>query len=273
MVLLVVFSLPVPCAYVLCSLSQNSWLLFLLHTRPAIDHTGFIKTCACQPLSYYPNAHPRYGVFLPCNRNMLCSQRQRQTLCFVNDLSDTLLERTCVVIESSWAPKTSNRYASSLNVFLAFCDKHNISAARRLPADEELLCAFTASFASSHQRTTVQGHLSEVRAWHIASDATWYGSLRLRQTLKGVEFLAPLLDNACRPVTTSMISLFRNNLDLSIPLNACALSATICVFWPQLRLGEALSLWADSFISKYTPTVSCLGTPTTANDSLPLHLP
>jgi hypothetical protein len=154
-------------------------------------------------------------------------------------------------LQNGWAKTTVSRYSGAIKQFIRFCDTEGIPGHLRFPADEFVLCAFAASSAGIHSRSTPQNRLSALKAWHIAHNMEWKGSSRLRYVLNGVHNLAPR--NSRRPprppVNAIMISQLIERLDpnssLDIAIGACAVTA----FWGQCRLGELL----PSSLS-FTPT-------------------
>jgi hypothetical protein len=86
-------------------------------------------------------------------------------------------------LEHAWADSTIEKYSQSLEAYHRFCDKQVIPASFRLPASEELLCAFAASRVGEVAGGTARSAAAAVKAWHIIHDAPWKGGLRLRYTL------------------------------------------------------------------------------------------
>ena len=48
------------------------------------------------------------------------------------------------------------------------------------PADKLVLCAFAALSVSRHSSSTPHAHLSAIKAWHIAHNIEWKGSIWLQ---------------------------------------------------------------------------------------------
>ncbi|KAJ6454624.1 hypothetical protein C8R45DRAFT_1056767 [Mycena sanguinolenta] len=169
----------------------------------------------------------------------------------------------------------AERYVYGLNSFHEFCDAQHIRLGQRLPASEEVLCAFAASQAGEIAGGTVGGALAAIKAWHIVEGAPWLGGIWLRYTLKGVENLAP--ESSKRdlrpPVTRLMISILARDLDLSNTKDACVFAAACCAFWGQIRLGEILSDAQSKYKRGRIPLVADVGNPTTAAGSRALKLP
>ncbi|KII86881.1 hypothetical protein PLICRDRAFT_114194 [Plicaturopsis crispa FD-325 SS-3] len=188
-------------------------------------------------------------------------------------LPASVLLATELVIKKSWAGDTLTGYSAGVKAFSVFCDAYDVPLADRLPASETLICAFVASRAGKYKETSTQNCVSGVRAWHITNNAPWVMGLRLRQTLRGVHALAPKGLPPRPPVTSDMLVILAQELDLSSPLDVCVLAAATSSLWGQARLGELFSPWANSFDGGYIPLRSSLGGPTTEDGSRPLHLP
>lgn len=145
-------------------------------------------------------------------------------------------------IRNGWAGSTVKRYSGSIDQFIRFCDAEGVPDHMRFPADEFVLCAFAASSAGIHARTTPRGRLSALKAWHTAHNMEWKGSPRLRYVLNGVHNLAPRGSRRPPrpPVTATMISLLVEQLDLNSPLDVAVAACATTAFWGQCRLGELL---------------------------------
>ncbi|KAF7972865.1 hypothetical protein HWV62_16908 [Athelia sp. TMB] len=93
-------------------------------------------------------------------------------------------------------------------------------------------------------------HIAALKAWHVAQGVAWQGGKRLQYVINGVDALAP--DSACRaprpPITTTMLSLLHQHLDLADTLDAVVFACACTAFWGQCRLGELLptSISADN---------------------------
>ncbi|KAJ6567336.1 hypothetical protein DFH09DRAFT_1314452 [Mycena vulgaris] len=204
-------------------------------------------------------ARHRYGGFAPKHRPQASKPRSRTRL------SATAEERVRHAIEHAWADSTLKKYGQGLAAFLRFCDTEGVDTEQRLPADEFLLCAFTASRAGEVAGVTARGAITAVKAWHITNDAEWQGGIRLRYTLHGVENLAPASSShdLRPPVTANMLAALDKSLNHRHPKDAAVFAAACCAFWGQVRLGEILSETQRSFIPGRVPLVSDLAPPST----------
>jgi hypothetical protein len=159
-------------------------------------------------------------------------------------------------IQNGWADSTVKRYSGAIDQFIRFCDEEGVPDHLRFPADEFVLCAFAASSARIHARTTPQNRLSALKAWHLTHNMEWKGSSRLRYVLNGVHNLTPR--NSKRPprppVNATMIAQLVEHLNLNSPLDAAVAACATTAFWGQCRLGELLLTSLASASSNPLPT-------------------
>ncbi|KAG2740383.1 hypothetical protein P692DRAFT_20754155, partial [Suillus brevipes Sb2] len=183
--------------------------------------------------------------------------------------------RIQLALDSAWADSTQRKYRGTIQNFLNFCDIENVPLQDRCPASEHLLCAFAASCMGSLAGSTVQSHISALKAWHAYRNAPWKGSIRLKLVLNGVSNNAPesSLSPPRPPVTRAMIVVLASHLNPAYPLDACCLAAASAAFWGQLRLGEILSPWESSFPSSHISRRIHLSAPFNNNGSRKLFLP
>ena len=161
-------------------------------------------------------------------------------------------------IQNGWADSTIRRYSGAIDQFIEFCDSEGVPDHLRLPADEFVLCAFAASSIERHARSTAQGRLTALKAWHIAHNLEWKGSSRLRYVLNGIHNLAPAGSRhpPRPPVNAKMISQLVHRLDLDSPLDSAVAACATTAFWGQCRLGELLPSSLSSPLSLPFPTRS-----------------
>jgi hypothetical protein len=145
-------------------------------------------------------------------------------------------------IQNGWAKSTVRRYSGSIKQFIRFCDSEGIPTHLRFPADEFVLCAFAASSAGVHSRTTPSNRLSALKAWHIAHNMERKGSSRLRYVLNGVHNLAPRSSKRSPrpPINATMLDQLVQHLNLDDPLDVAVAACATTAFWGQCRLGELL---------------------------------
>lgn len=151
-------------------------------------------------------------------------------------------------IQNSWADSTIRRYSGTIKRFIRFCDAERVPEHLRFPADEFLLCAFAASSLGRHAVGTARARLSALKAWHMAHNAEWKGSARLRYVLNGIRNLTPMSSkqHLRPPISANMLLQLINNLDLSLPLDVAIAACAVVAFWGQCRLGELLPISSSS---------------------------
>ncbi|KAG2748062.1 hypothetical protein P692DRAFT_201693533, partial [Suillus brevipes Sb2] len=178
-------------------------------------------------------------------------------------------------LDAAWADSTLRKYRSAIRAFLAFCDLENVPLTARCPASEVLLCAFTSSRMGALAGDSVHNQMSALKAWHAYLNVPWRGSSRLHFVLNGISNRAPSssLHLPRPPVTRSMLIVLASHFDLTVGLDACCLAAACCALWGQLRLGEILSSWENSFQGNHVACRSNLGPAFNANGSRKLFLP
>jgi hypothetical protein len=178
-------------------------------------------------------------------------------------------------IRNSWASSTVRRYSGAIKQFIQFCDAEGIPDHLRFPADEFVLCAFAASSAGVHARSTPRNRLSALKAWHVVHNMDWKGSARLRYVLNGVHNLAPRGSRPLPrpPVNARMISQLIDHLDLNSPFDVAVAACATTAFWGQCRLGELLPSSASILLSNPFPTRSGFKRSLRNPLSCILHLP
>jgi hypothetical protein len=192
-------------------------------------------------------------------------------------LSSHAADKVYYALAHAWADSTIWKYTSGVRQFHVFCDRERVPFKFRLPASEFLLCSFAASDAGVLSGNTAQNRISAVRAWHIASNVQWYGSIRLNYVLNGVENLTPA--QSCKPprppITRVMLEMLETHLSHTDTLDVSVLAAAKTAFWGQCRLAEILSPTATKLppTSKVLVTLrSHLRPPCTSSGSRMLHL-
>jgi hypothetical protein len=111
---------------------------------------------------------------------------------------------------------------------------------------------------------------SGIRAWHIANNVPYQGSVHLAYVLKGIEKLTPSTSHQSPrpPVTLQMMITLTAALDKTDPFDACVDAASKCAFWGQARSSELLSPWKNSFNLTEIPSTAMLLPPCTP----PVHI-
>ena len=179
------------------------------------------------------------------------------------------------VIQSGWAVSTIKRYSGAIKQYMNFCDVEGVPAHMRFPANEFVLCAFAASSAGRHARSTPRNRLSALKAWHVAHNMQWKGSSRLRYVLNGVHNLAP--GSSRRPprppVNAKMIAQLVQQLDRDSPLDVAVAACAATAFWGQCRLGELLPISSTAVPPSPLPIRSGFKRSIRNPQSCILHLP
>jgi hypothetical protein len=178
-------------------------------------------------------------------------------------------------IQNGWARSTVKRYSGAIRQFMRFCDAEGVPGHLRFPADEFVLCAFAVSSAGLHSRSTPRNCLSALKAWHVAHNMEWKGSIRLRYVLNGVHNLAPQGSKRSPrpPVNATMIQQLIEHLDLKDPLDVAIAACATTAFWGQCRLGELLPSSSATLLSTHFPVRSGFKRSLHNPSSCIIHLP
>ncbi|KAF5387985.1 hypothetical protein D9615_000528 [Tricholomella constricta] len=178
------------------------------------------------------------------------------------------------VLSRAWKPSTASGYSRSVLDFLSFCTELGVPPAACLPASEDLLCVFAASFCGSLAGSSIRSKCAALRSWHIQNGLPWMGSVRLAYTIKGCDNSRPASSFAGKrpPVTLDALSAILSGLDTSSALDACVAALATTAFWGQLRLGEILPDREGLTGADRLPSWAQLHSPN-QNGSRLLHLP
>ncbi|KAF5387865.1 hypothetical protein D9615_000293 [Tricholomella constricta] len=189
-------------------------------------------------------------------------------------LPSSLQAHTESVISCAWKPSTSAGYSRAIQQFFTFCSDTGVPPSACLPASEDLLCAFAASFSGLLAGNSIRSKCAALRSWHILNGLPWLGGTHLSYTIKGCEASRPASSFASKraPVTSNMLSTLLSGLDLNDCRDSCVASVATTAFWGQLRLGELLPDRESLVPERLLPSWSHLGPPN-ANGSRVLHLP
>ena len=163
-------------------------------------------------------------------------------------------------IQNSWSKTTLRRYTGAIQQYIDFCIVEGFPDSLRFPADEFVLCAFAASSAGKHAGSTPRACLSAIKAWHIAHNMEWRGSLHLRYVLNGVSNLSPGTSRRPPrpPINSKMLAELIALLDITSPLDAAVAACAVVAFWGQCRLGELLPPTSASSPCAFLPLPSNL---------------
>ena len=142
---------------------------------------------------------------------------------------------------------TRRKDASRLREFLSFCGGLGIESGRALPASEDILLAWAASYAGLFAGKTVAAKILAIRKEHDRRGLAWHGGERLRRVLKGVEELRPHSSFRAKraPITITMLDDINRGLSRSSGLDICIRAVSLLTFFCQLRTGELLTPTQD----------------------------
>jgi hypothetical protein len=142
-------------------------------------------------------------------------------------------------LEHGWADSTIENYSSTVGRFLEFCATEGIRAKFQLPADESVLCTFSASSAGVYAGSTACKNIAALKAWHTTQNVEWKGGSQLHYVPAGVENLVPesSIHHPCPPINAAMLRSLYDGLDFSNPRDVSVFAATCVAFWGQCRLG------------------------------------
>ena len=218
-----------------------------------------------------PNQHGRFRPYVTRVPS------QKATSYNIPNIPLTLLEQIKDTQEAAINITSQKKDASRLRDFLAFCKALGISAHNALPASEDILLAWAASYAGRIAGKTVSAKISAIRKEHDRRGLQWYGGDRLRRIIKGVEELRPSSSFRSKraPVTIPMLEDLNSHFDKTAGLDICIQAICLLSFLCQLRSGEVLPPTRD--IRKFNPlrhaTLANIAQSTADNGSCNLHLP
>ncbi|KAJ7658875.1 hypothetical protein B0H17DRAFT_955054, partial [Mycena rosella] len=132
-----------------------------------------------------------------------------------------------------WADPTLANYGSAVDWLLTFCTAEGVPKHFQLPADELVLCAFTASSTGAHAGSTARNNISALKVWHAAQNAEWKGGSRLHYVLDGVDHLTSESSKQPPrpPISSTMLRALYDGSDFSDPRDAVVFAAACVVFW------------------------------------------
>lgn len=133
--------------------------------------------------------------------------------------------------------KTRENYGAGLLRFHQFCDSRNIPESRRMPASDNLLALFVASWAGKIATTSLENWISGLHFWHTLHGAPWYGNALLRMSTAGLNKLVPESSKRPRrpPVTIEHMHALYRNLDLSNAFDTSVFAVASIAFWSCCR--------------------------------------
>lgn len=187
----------------------------------------------------------------------------------VNKIRDTQE----AAISKSTQAKDKNR----LRDFLSFCRGLGIDSNHALPAKEDLLMAWAASYAGRLAAKTVSAKLLAVKKEHERRNLIWHGGPLLRRVLKGIEEIRPVTSfrDKRSPITIQMLEDINKGLSRTSGLDICIRAIALLAFFCQLRIGEILppKQNLNEFDPLHHATFAHIAQSTAQNGACNLHLP
>ena len=193
------------------------------------------------------------------------------------ELPPVLLAKIRDTQEAALSKSTQKKDASRLRDFLSFCASLGIEASNALPAKEDILLAWAASYAGRMAGKTVGAKLLATKKEHERRGMIWAGGARLRGIIKGVEELRPTSSFRTKraPVTISILEDLNRGLNRTSGLDNCIRAVCLLSFFCQLRSGEILPPTQD--LGKFNPQrhamFAHIAESTAGNGACNLHLP
>ncbi|KAG2084075.1 uncharacterized protein F5147DRAFT_748845 [Suillus discolor] len=140
-------------------------------------------------------------------------------------------------------------YGARLLRFHQFCNSRKIPESSCMPASDNLLALFVASWASKIATMTVENWLAGLHFWHTMHGVPWHGHALLHMSTAGVRKLVPEVSKCLRrpPVTLEHMHMLYCNLDLSNTFDVSVFAVASIAFWSCCRLGELIINSANSF--------------------------
>ena len=192
-------------------------------------------------------------------------------------LPPILVDKIRQTQEAATSRSTQTKDASRLQEFFNFCNGLGIDNNNILPAKEDLLMAWAASYAGRLASRTVSAKLLAVRKEHERRYLIWQGGPLLRQLLKGIEEIRPTdsFRKKRAPVTIQMLEDLNKGLSRTSGLDICVRAITLIAFFCQLRIGEILPPKQDinKFDAHRHTSFSNIAESTSQNGACNLHLP
>lgn len=188
-----------------------------------------------------------------------------------------LLDKVRHTQDAAISKSTQTKDASRLREFSTFCKSLGINGNDILPAREDLLMAWAASYAGRLAGKTVGAKVLAIRKEHERRGLIWQGGPRLRQLLKGIEEIRPITSfrDKRAPVTIQMLEDLNKGLSRTSGLDICIRAIALLAFFCQLRIGEILP--PKQNINEFNPhrhaTFSHIAESTSQNGACNLHLP
>ncbi|KAJ3772575.1 hypothetical protein FB446DRAFT_703769 [Lentinula raphanica] len=178
--------------------------------------------------------------------------------------------------EDSVSRKTRHRRFNDVVKFLDWAHLQGLAIPDVLPASENTLCNYAASFAGTVSGSTVKSKISSLKSWTVLEGHAWLGGARLKKVLSGVDRATPpsSLRPKRHPVLPKHLRLLHDDLSAESGLDVCVAAAAKVMMYGQLRSGEVLPTNSD--VRRYDSSKMPLGRhlgPLNASGSRSLFLP
>ncbi|KAJ3711162.1 hypothetical protein C8R42DRAFT_689668 [Lentinula raphanica] len=147
----------------------------------------------------------------------------------------------------SVSQKTRQRRFNDVVKFLDWAHQHELSIPDVLPASENTLCNYAASFAGTMAGSTVKSKIASLKSWTILEGQPWLGDARLKKVLSGVDRATPSssLRPKRHPVLPKHLRVLHDGLSAESGLDVCVAAAAKVMMYAQLRSGEVLTTNSD----------------------------
>ena len=178
-----------------------------------------------------------------------------------SSVSLELQERIKTVTLQGWADSTRATYSAGLLVYHSFRDSREIPEKDHALANAALVSSFILALTGSLSGKAIHNYIYGVRAWHTLYGLPWVlHKDQISTMLKGAAKLAPptVKQDKCRPVTTQMMVLIKDKLDLTAPFDRAFFTCLTTVFYSAAWVGEFTVPRLDSF--NPAEHVTCRGT-------------
>ncbi|KAN0080340.1 hypothetical protein V8E55_009906 [Tylopilus felleus] len=174
-------------------------------------------------------------------RERLVRWRPVTTRSVTQPLTQEDIQRIYTVISFAWRDATKETYGSGLLVYHTFCNIRHIPEELRAPASKDIISAFVASLAGTYAAPTITNYINGVHNWHIVHGLPWaFVNTEASILLKAAKSLAPASSKRPprEPYTIDTIIKIREQLSLTLPLDAAVFACLTTLFFATARTGE-----------------------------------
>lgn len=162
------------------------------------------------------------------------------------------------LFSNALAPNSRSSYSSGTNAFIHFCTLYHRFTPHGsiLPASEETLLLFTSYLSQKVRPSTIKVYLAAVRNLHVEAGLPnpVENSTLLPRLLRGIKRIYGVEKRPRLPITPTLLSLFRQHINLAWWDHQVLWSAMLIAFFAFLRSAELLSLsHSDVRVCGYYP--------------------